>query len=39
MPKVERTVRIRQCIGGVYPRLIFAGDEAWAGTSPAPTNE
>jgi len=37
MPKLERTVRISS--GGVYPRLSFTGDKAWAGTSPAPTNE
>ena len=23
MPELERMVRIRQCIGGVYPRFIF----------------
>ena len=39
MSKIERTVRIRQCDGGVYHRFVFTGDKAWAGTSPAPTNE
>ena len=28
VPGLERTVRIRRCSGGVYPRLIFTGDEA-----------
>jgi len=39
VPGSKRTVGIRQCSGGVYPRLSFGGVEAWAGTSPAPTNE
>ena len=39
MSKFERTVKIKERSGGVYPRLIFTGDKAWAGTSPAPTNE
>jgi len=39
MSKFERTVKIRQYRGGGYPRLSFTGDKAWAGTSPAPTNE
>ena len=42
MPEMEQRVEIkecRQCSGGVYPRLSFAGDEPRVGTSPAPTNE